>query len=191
MKQLQLFYPLKPSVVNQPFGTNGQWYRDNGIDIIGHNGIDYRATHGQPVYATHDGEVVYAGMDSKEGYGIVLMTNEEFEYKDGEAHFNTKYWHLLPNFVVTFGDKVRAGDLLGYCDNSGFSTSDHLHFALKPVLKLVAGWNNLEKDNGYMGGIDPTSYFNGSYAEDVKQILSISKLLIKALERLISLLVRY
>ena len=87
MKKLELFYPVKPWTILQPFGTNGEWYRANGINILGHNGLDVVAANGQAVRASHDGEVVYAGVDNKEGWGVVIRTLEPFDYDTEKGEF--------------------------------------------------------------------------------------------------------
>ena len=188
MAQFRIFYSLKPWIKSQGFGGNGVWYRNNGINIEGHNGLDIRAYRGQSVYAAHDGTVLYAGVDSLEGYGVILGTDEKYNYKGKEVYYKTIYWHLLPTFKVKFGEKVKAGDLLGYADSTGFSTGDHLHFGLKPINRDGLVWTNIEQDNGYYGAIDPEPYFNSMYAEDIPQVLSISRKLVEVLQRLISLI---
>src|SRR3990167_610505 len=169
--KLELWYPVKPWFITQPFGTNGEWYRANGINIIGHNGLDLVASHGQAVRAAHDGEIVYAGVDSKEGWGVVLRTSEPIE----DVFYKTIYWHLIKEIPVKVGQKIKAGDLIGYADNTGFSTGNHLHFGLKPQLKGENDWTwaNLEQDNGYMGAIDPNPHFNKYFAQDAQLVISI------------------
>mgnify|MGYP001607997960 FL=1 len=87
MKKFELYFPVKPWTVLQGWGTNGEWYRANGINIVGHNGLDLTANHGQAIRASHDGEVVYAGVDSKEGWGVVVRTTEPFDYDTEKGEF--------------------------------------------------------------------------------------------------------
>lgn len=164
--KLELSYPVKPLIINQKFGGNGDYYRSNGINIVGHNGIDFWAQHGQPVYATHDG-ISYVGHDDKEGNGVVLVTTQKYDYGESQAYFKTIYWHLLPNIPVTNGQSIKMGDLIGYADSTGFSTGDHLHFGLKPMAnnEPAGSWINIEQNNGYLGAIDPLPYFNGRSAQ--------------------------
>lgn len=192
MKKLYLYYPVKPDVVNQYFGNKAQMYTDLGM--LGHNGWDFRAMHGTPIYAAHDGTAYYEN-DDKGGEGVVLRTNEVFDSDTtpgySQVYYKTIYWHMCPSAkdpnhrspiytavgyrpdqtgISNVGVQVRCGDLLGYADNTGMSTGDHLHFGLKPQLPGEANgtWFNVGQNNGYFGAIDPTSFWNGKYAEDVR-----------------------
>ena len=177
--KLELWFPCKPLKINQVFGINPDVYKPLGLN--GHNGIDFGAYHGQPVRAAHEGIVVYAGMDSKEGIGVVIRTIKPFDYNGETAYFKTIYWHLINNVPVKVGQVVKFGDIIGYADNTGFSTGDHLHFGLKPQAKGENDWTwwNIEQNNGYAGSIDPIPYFNGFCAEDGRswfaQLAEISK----------------
>ena len=53
------------------------------------------------------------------------------------------------------GDRVKVGDLIGWADNTGVSTGDHLHYEVKPVDELG---NNVLRGNGFFGAIDPLPY---------------------------------
>lgn len=174
--KLSLKYPVSPIVFNQKFGENANpIYAKEGMN--GHNGIDFRAYHGQPIYATHDGLASFQ-IDAQGGHGVVIVTNEQFDYPlypdlpNNEVYFKTIYWHLCdglkePQFKSPFQDKtgffpVRCGDLIGYADSTGLSTGDHLHFGLKPAAKGEdwGTWYNVMQNNGYNGAIDPMPYFN-------------------------------
>jgi len=164
--KFDLYYPTKPYRINQGFGENANsFYKQLGL--IGHNGIDVWAPTGMIVRAAHDGTVEYAGGEQKEGIGVTIVTDKEYDYKDGTAYFKTIYWHLL-SVAVKYKQKVRAGDILGYADNTGMSTGSHLHFGLKACTKqgefIV---ENLDNDNGYFGAINPEPFWNHIYAEDI------------------------
>jgi len=189
MKKLTLWYPVKPWLPSQFFGGNGEYYRANGIDIIGHNGIDIPCADGALVRAAHDGEVVFTGEDGKGGLGVVLRTLAPFAYGTDEAFFKTIYWHLKKDtFIVRSGQKVSAGDALAAADNTGLSTGTHLHFGLKPVARgeETWAWYNLEQNNGYLGATDPTPFFSGYYAADAKTVLWITQQLITLYKKLLN-----
>ena len=197
MKEFKIFYPLKnPSRVVQTFGENPEYYSKNIPGLKAHNGWDIVGNHNQKVRATHDGEVVYAGVDSKEGWGVVLRTTEKFDYGAplsftaiNEVYFKTIYWHLIKEIPVKVGQKVKAGDVIGYADNTGFSTGDHLHFGLKPQQKGENDWTwfNIENENGYFGAIDPAPYFNNYCAEDAQLVISIYSKIAEILKLIINL----
>jgi murein DD-endopeptidase MepM/ murein hydrolase activator NlpD len=173
MARFELFYPVKPFVITQQFGVNGEYYRSHGIEVQGHPGHDLRAGHGQPVRAAHDGVVVYAGMDVNEGIGVVIRTAEPRDYEGTRAYFKSIYWHLINNIPVRVGQKVKVGDTIGYADNTGLSNGDHLHFSVKPQAKGENDWEwlNTKQTNGYLGNIDPQQFYNGVHAEDAQSFL--------------------
>lgn len=186
--KLQIPHPLEPFVILQGFGVNGAYYQAHGINIKGHNGLDLKAYHGQPIYAVHDGTALYQ-VDSGQGHGVILITDvpydyegsEEFGYSGGTSLLKTVYWHMCdpikePKFKSPIADKgavqIKKGDLLGYADSTGFSTSDHLHFAIKPVAKIgenLYTWGNTLNSNGYSGCIDPMPYFESQiYVQELQ-----------------------
>ena len=171
MTKLQLIYPLNlPFGITQNFGENQLELYKNELGLNGHNGIDMSAKNGTPVYATHDGEVTFAGMDGSAGLGVVIRTLEQFDYKDSKSYFKTIYWHLKTgSIIVKPNQKVKAGEKIGEADNTGLSTGDHLHFGLKPIYQGEQEWQwwNSEQSNGYAGSIDPKPYFNGKYPKDM------------------------
>jgi len=176
--------------INQYFGTNGQWYRNNGIDILGHNGIDFWAPDGHPVKAAHDGVVDFVGRDSKEGLGITIRTKYDKENKSG---YKTIYWHLKDGRTfVEAGEEVKAGQVIAEADNTGFSTGSHLHFGLKRITFLTRGdYYNTDQENGYYGAIDPMPYFAKTAKEMAimaiqREILRISSLILELYRKLIA-----
>jgi len=215
MTKLQLYYPLTPSNVSQPFGVNGSYYRANGINITGHNGIDYQAYHGQPVYASHDGTAYYS-TDGKEGQGVVIISDKAYDLNGTDVFWKTIYWHLCdpakePKYKSPFyqtnrnsrvGKPVKAGEIIGFADNTGFSTGDHLHFGLKPIVVGpgiewgdapdvgIGNWVNVLQSNGTGGAVDPVPYFNGVYAENAKAHIANLTLQIGILTKIVELLKR-
>lgn len=83
-----------------------------------HNGLDFTAPQGSPVYATGDGKVSYAQYSTS--YGNVVFINHGY-------HFETRYAHLT-NFIVGSGQHVKRGQVIGYVGNTGLSVSAHLHY---------------------------------------------------------------
>ena len=87
-----------------------------------HRGVDWAAPTGTPVMAAFDGTVAAAG-DGK-GYGNLVR----LAHPDGSE---TRYAHLDSfSELATPGQKVRAGDVIGFVGTTGLSTGPHLHFEL-------------------------------------------------------------
>ena len=103
--------------LTSPFG-----YRDSptaGASTY-HQGVDLAAPQGTPVYASRAGRVTVAGFGSAAGYYVTI------NHLDG---FSSIYMHLN-NYVVSSGQTVSAGQLIGYVGNSGIATGYHLHFGI-------------------------------------------------------------
>ena len=186
MSTLELWYPCKPKGVVQGFGNVMPIYTAMGLR--GHNGIDFQAFHGQPVYASHDG-TCYPEIDGKGGNGVVIRSDKPYDWQGQQVYFKSIYWHLVDaNAVVKTGQAVKVGDLIGYADNTGQSTGDHLHFGLKvqQYNEVDFTWYNLGMGDGYLGAIDPAPFFNGYFAEDSGKVLTILGQIISALTALIS-----
>lgn len=86
-----------------------------------HEGMDFSAAVGTPVYATGDGTVKSAGWES--GYGNSIDINHGFNYL-------TRYAHLS-EILVRAGQQVKRGDLIGKVGNTGKSTGPHLHYEVR------------------------------------------------------------
>jgi murein DD-endopeptidase MepM/ murein hydrolase activator NlpD len=82
-----------------------------------HNGLDFTAPHGAPVYATGDAVVLYTGFSS---YGNVI-------YLDHGFGFETRYAHLT-KYIVEPGQTIKRGQIIGYVGNTGLSAGPHLHY---------------------------------------------------------------
>lgn len=126
---------------SQGFGVNPDYYAF--LNIKGHNGLDISYEDGTEVFASHDG-IAYPSEDSMKGLGVVVQDHEK----------KSIYWHLK-SFAVDNGQHVKAGELLGLGDSTGFSTGSHLHFGVK---LLDSNGNVLNRDNGFDGAIDPTPF---------------------------------
>lgn len=164
--KFQLKYPIAPWTPNQKFGENHLDYKKL-LGINGHNGIDISCKDGTPIYAAHDGIITYSGEDGAGGLTIVLRTLEQYDYGETKSYYKTIYCHLKKgSFVFKSGDKVRCGDKIAEANNTGMTTSTHLHFGLKPLYKGEKDWEwyNADINNGYKGAIDPMPFFTGEYA---------------------------
>ncbi|MDJ0825487.1 MAG: DUF5930 domain-containing protein [Rhodobacter sp.] len=86
-----------------------------------HNGTDFAAKHGTPIYATADGVVTHATWLS--GYGRLIKIQHEFGIE-------TRYAHLA-KIRVKVGQRVSRGDRIGDMGSSGRSTGTHLHYEVR------------------------------------------------------------
>ncbi len=86
-----------------------------------HNGIDLACATGTPIYATRGGTVTRASYQ-KGGAGNYVSIN----HLDG---FSSIYMHMT-HYVVSAGQTVSQGQLIGYVGNTGISTGPHLHFGI-------------------------------------------------------------
>ncbi|MCD0445587.1 M23 family metallopeptidase [Glycomyces sp. A-F 0318] len=83
-----------------------------------HNGVDFDAETGDPVYAAYPGTVVYAGWES--GFGNLVV----IDHGDG---VETYYAHNS-EVVVAPGDQVEGGGQIANAGNTGHSFGSHVHF---------------------------------------------------------------
>jgi len=98
-----------------------------------HNGLDFRASLGEPVRAVRGGRV-FEVREDPDGYGKYL--------KIGSANDHELYAHL-DRWTVRNGDMVTAGDVIGHAGSTGNSTGVHLHIG-KRVASLMRYRNALD-----------------------------------------------
>lgn len=91
-------------------GKQGTW----------HNGVDFAAGSGTAIYATKSGTVTTA-LDSNI-WGNYVVIN----HADG---FSSLYAHMQ-GLIVSVGDYVKQGQVIGYVGSTGLSTGPHLHFTI-------------------------------------------------------------
>lgn len=86
-----------------------------------HEGMDFSAPIGTPVYATGNGRVTSAGWQS--AYGNTVEIDHGFNYM-------TRYAHMS-RINVRPGQYVKRGDKIGEVGNTGKSTGPHLHYEVR------------------------------------------------------------
>ena len=91
--------------------------------IRAHNGVDFAAPTGTPVYATADGTVTFRGVSG--GFGNMV----EIQHTGG---FTTRYAHLS-SFAsdVRVGTRVRQEQRIGAVGMTGLATGPHVHYELR------------------------------------------------------------
>ena len=88
-----------------------------------HNGTDFGAASGTPVYAAMRGKIAFLGRGG--GYGNLIRIDHPGSIQTGYAH--------LSRFAkgLKQGDAVATRQLIGYVGSTGRSTGPHLHFEAK------------------------------------------------------------
>jgi murein DD-endopeptidase MepM/ murein hydrolase activator NlpD len=114
----QFIYPVGKVPISSGFG-----YRTDPItgQQAFHAGVDFAAPCGTPIKAAGTGQVVSAGPNG--GYGNATVIN----HGGGLA---TLYGHQS-SIVVSVGQIVQQGQLIGYVGSTGKSTGCHLHFEVR------------------------------------------------------------
>lgn len=88
-----------------------------------HEGVDYAANPGEPIYAAADGWIDGNTPDAIGGNKVTVKHS---------GGYQTRYLHMdrLSEKGMK-GGEVRRGDLLGYVGSTGRSTGPHLHFGMR------------------------------------------------------------
>lgn len=94
--------------------------------------VDLQCDEGVPVTAATDGIVWDIKEDSSSGCGDRSCADlANFVIVDNGDGTFAEYYHLRHmGALVERGQQVCAGDVIGICGNTGFSTGPHLHFGL-------------------------------------------------------------
>jgi len=128
----KLFNQLK--ITPTGFPVNGEiistlGWRENpfGSGYEYHTGVDIKASYGDPVYATAEGIVEYAGWLSDYGKTVIIKHPSGYE---------TLYGHLS-KIKVRSGEKVGAGEIIGYVGSTGRSLGPHLHYEVRLGSKFL------------------------------------------------------
>lgn len=113
---------VRPTLTNHvtcEYGRPGDWAAGY------HTGIDYRAAVGDEIFATKGGKVVYEGDRHPYGnaYGKVVILQTFFRFKRRQV----LYAHLSST-NVSVGERVKAGDVIGYGGQTGNTFGAHLHY---------------------------------------------------------------
>lgn len=113
--------PLRYDHISSPFDPR----RRHPIlrRVVPHNGVDYAASTGTPVWAAAEGVITFVGVRGPNG-NLVSIRHEN-GYETHYAHL-----HRFAN-GLTQGARVRQREVIGYVGSTGRSTGPHLHFGLE------------------------------------------------------------
>ncbi|MEA5038574.1 MAG: peptidoglycan DD-metalloendopeptidase family protein [Clostridiaceae bacterium] len=114
----QWMTPVPYYTLTSPFG-----WRIHPITQVEkfHSGLDMACASGTEIYATRSGTVTNASYNDSAGYNVSIS------HGDG---YTSIYMHMT-RYVVSDGDTVTAGQVIGYVGSTGMSTGPHLHFTVK------------------------------------------------------------
>ena len=114
--------PLDTCVVTSGYGD-----RIHPIERIlrAHQGIDLKADSSY-VYSVMPGKIIRVSSNRRSGNYVVVE----------HGSYQSIYCHLRKSYVDK-GDYVNAGQIVGLSGNTGMSTGEHLHFALKHQGKYI------------------------------------------------------
>lgn len=215
MQRLELWLPVKPFHLNQPFGGNIPCVPDtpdvpvaqrkvvSGADNNtcpagyvklyallglpnGHNGDDLAAGE-QPCYSSLEGVVTEISTEPARGLGVGITSQNEYAMDGyGVHHLKVRYWHLK-EIKATLGQVVKVGDLIGITDNTGYSSRNHCHWEGKPQDFVNGQWVNSFQDNGFYGAIDLMPFCNMFFAQDQQTVMQILAAEISILQRVAQL----
>lgn len=86
-----------------------------------HYGLDLAQPTGEPIYAAFDGVVRISKLNRSYGNLVIIHHDNGLE---------TYYAHMSKRFA-SVGDRVKSGDVIGLCGNTGRSFGSHLHFEIR------------------------------------------------------------
>jgi transcriptional regulator with XRE-family HTH domain len=92
---------------------------DLAIDGDGDGSADPDATQGVPIFATHSG-VAHVTLDSWPGGNFVRVVDEQAGWSSAYAHLDT--------ILITEGQAIPAGTLIGTAGSTGQTSGPHLHY---------------------------------------------------------------
>ena len=116
MKKAFLRAPLNFSYISSNF--NPRRVHPVLKRVRAHNGTDYYAPRGTPVYAAGDGTVIRSDYSAANGHHVFIKHAGGIE---------TKYLHFTKR-TVRKGQKVRQGETIGTVGSTGLATGPHLHY---------------------------------------------------------------
>lgn len=109
--------PVSGGYIRSPYGW--RMHPTLGYEKF-HYGVDYAVGEGTPIYAVASGTVSIATYDASAGNYVMVSHS---------GGFASAYMHMT-HYIVSPGEYVSQGQVLGYVGSTGYSTGPHLHFAM-------------------------------------------------------------
>ncbi len=125
--------------------ASGFGYRNDPFTKVRkmHEGMDFTAKSGTPIYATGEG-VIERADNAASGFGNHVVIRHGFGYETLYAH--------LSQYKCKIGQHIKRGDIIGYVGSTGRSEAPHCHYEVHKDGKVV---NPL---NFYYGNISAAEY---------------------------------
>jgi murein DD-endopeptidase MepM/ murein hydrolase activator NlpD len=130
-----------------------------------HEGTDFGAPKGTPVYASYRGVVDWAGPHGSHGNWVAVVHPDGIE--TGYAHLSK----IVPG--LKRGDRVRAHQLVGWVGSTGRSTGPHLHFSARKDGVYFDGETLLARADHSVPGVDRAAFLTAK-AEADRQLDAIA-----------------
>lgn len=86
-----------------------------------HQGVDYGAPTGTPIWSVGDGRVIWAGRKGANGNLVGLRHTNGY----------TSWYAHLSKIMVKNGQRIHQKDVVGLVGSTGRSTGPHLHYSVK------------------------------------------------------------
>ena len=114
----EYIWPSDARYITSPFGGRNS---PGGIGSTNHKGVDIGASYGTSIYAAKAGTVIVSSYDSG-GYGNYVQIDH------GNGNY-TLYGHMSKR-LVSVGQVVSQGQVIGLCGSTGASTGPHVHYEI-------------------------------------------------------------
>ncbi len=108
-----------------------------------HEGIDFTAPIGTPIYATGNGRISLVDYGNR-GYGNHVIITHGFGYQSLYGH--------MSRVKVKIGQRINRGDIIGYVGNTGKSTGPHLHY------EVIKNGRKINPINFFYSDLTPEEY---------------------------------
>lgn len=116
----QMIWPLPGySRISSYFGYRSNPFGGSGSEY--HNGVDIPAPSGTKIVAAYDGQIAWSYYSNSAGNWVGI---------DHGNGIYTVYMHMSKR-LVSEGDIVKKGDVIGLVGTTGRSTGNHLHFGIR------------------------------------------------------------
>lgn len=132
--------------------------------------LDFKCKRGQPIVASRTGVVWDRRKTSDRGCDNRSCADQaNFVVLDHGDGTYTEYYHLQHwGAMVDKGQTVCAGQLIGLCGTTGFSTGPHLHFAVTDLSRQTVPVRFAEAMNPGTGFMVPESTYISTNIMDVQ-----------------------